>query len=520
MSITCQICKTEFAKIIPWQHLRTHNISSAEYKLSYGNLYSTETLALFQQRVPHNRGVKITDPEKLERQRAAVKSREQRYQAGDLVRKTGYQLNDNTRSKISLGVQKYAAENPDAMKQRTAKAIETKQQSGYDFGSPMRGRTHNEQSLEKIRVASKQSNKVKSDLANENILNLAIKYNYKICNNLNNNIVDLQCQVCDTNFSYTRQYFTPSKFQGSMCPTCYPRKITRSRAEKELFEFVSNLCPDARSNYRSRKYHDNELDIFVPSRNLAIEYNGLYWHSELVQLANDRSPKRDYEKYKAITDQGIQLITIFEDEWHLHQDIVRSRLRHLLGVSSQRIYARQCQIREITSKVAGEFCRDNHIQGSGRTNYRLGLYYKDRLVSVMTFAKDNISRKNNSTWEINRFCSLLDTSIVGAAGRLFKHFVKTQNPDRVISYSDNRWSQGHLYQTLGFDLVNRGTPNYWYIRPNYIGRIHRYTLRKNSADDPTLTEWENRVQQGLNRVWDCGHSLYEWRKTGTRVPVL
>jgi hypothetical protein len=128
----------------------------------------------------------------------------------------------------------------------------------------------------------------------------------------------------------------------------------------------------------------------------------------------------------------------------------------------------------------------------------------------MSFVKNNISRKSNN-WEINRFASLLEHTVIGGASKLFKSFIKEVNPNTVISYADNRWSDGNLYQTLGFNKISDGTPNYWYFLPNSNLRIHRYTLRKTDSDDSNLTEYENRALQGYNRIWDSGSSKWVWQ---------
>jgi hypothetical protein len=230
-------------------------------------------------------------------------------------------------------------------------------------------------------------------------------------------------------------------------------------------------------------------------------------------MENNRSPKSDYEKQLEFAGKGIRIIQIFEDEWQQHQDIVKSRIASILGQSTKTIYARKCTVRQVASKDASVFCEENHIMGRGRSNIRMGLYMDDELVSLMTFTNSNLSRKGQ-IWEINRFASKIDIRVVGAASRLFAAFVKENNPESVISYADNRWSTGALYEQLGFAKVSNGTPNYWYVKPN-TGRIHRFSLRKTKADDQTLTEHENRMAQGYWRIWDCGSSKWVWNHPDT-----
>ena len=249
----------------------------------------------------------------------------------------------------------------------------------------------------------------------------------------------------------------------------------------------------------------------MPSLNTGFEFNGLYWHSEDVLTTNNQSKTKDYEKLLKAKSISIRLIQIFEDEWHLKQQIVQSRIQNILGKTQQVIYARKCTVAEIDSASAAKFCNHNHIMGAGRSNVRYGLFQNGLLLSVMTFSKSNLSRKIDG-WELNRFCTAIGHQVVGGASKLFSAFVRNANPTEIVSYSDNRWSDGKLYHNLGFGLTHSGAPNYWYISPNCAARIHRFTLRKNSNDDPLLTESILRKQQGYSRVWDSGSSRWQWRR--------
>jgi hypothetical protein len=504
MSIQCQICQEVFAKIIPWQHLKQHNLSSSEYKKQFGTLYSEETLALFKARTPHNKGKKILDNEHLEKINRAIKKREQKYNSGELQRYSNV-LSDETRKKISLGVKKYAELNELELQSRAKKAQQTKKRNGLK--GPMTGKKHSENTKEKLRQVLQQNNERKKLASWQKISRSADQANLKILD-CHGDSLNLECRTCQSQFQFTKQYFNTDKFRSNLCPTCFPLvKKKTSVGEQELFKFIQSLNIDCYANYRS-DYHGLEIDVFVPSKNIGFEFNGLYWHSESVFLKNNKNPKSDYEKYLYFKDRGIQLIQIYEDEWADRQHIVKSRIQHILGRTENKIYARQCQVKLIDSTTASKFFNETHIMGNGRSNYRLGLFYHNKLISAMSFSKNNLSRKIQG-WELNRFSSLCDVSIIGAASKLFKTFVKDIQPDQVVSYSDNRWSLGNLYHSLGFDFVSAGTPNYWYFLPNQ-SRIHRFNLRKNQFDDPDMSEVENRLCQGYNRIWDSGSTKWIW----------
>lgn len=505
MSITCKICNTEFSKIIPWQHLKTHNISTPEYKEKYGPVYSPETLAKFENRIPHNKGKKVTDPMILEKQRAAIKKREERFRSGEFNR--GVAWTAEQRYNLSQKQTEYSLLNPEKMIARSQKAIQTKIKNGYDFGSAMRGKKQSDKSKEASRQTAMRNNAIRSQKGNTQILEKIASLDLELKNDITEKDLQLHCKKCNTDFTFTKQNFHPSKFKETICPSCFPRSINKSIGELEIYEYVKSLSPDAISGYRSH-YHSNEIDVYVPSTNVGFEHNGLYWHSEGVLNHNNKSEKADYLKQKEFAKKGIRIISIFSDEWEYQKDIVKSRIANLLGKTTNTIYARRCQIKEISSKEASLFCKQNHIMGAGRSNIRFGLFHNAELVSVMTFSKSNISRKI-SGWELNRFASKLNTSVIGGASRLFAAFIKQETPASIVTYADNRWSTGNLYRQLGFTKQHNGTPNYWYFKPG-TERIHRFSLRKNKNDKQELTEYENRLAQGYLRIWDCGSSKWVW----------
>lgn len=538
MSIKCRICDREFNKLITSTHLKTHNMLTKEYKNLYGNdslacpLYKQErSLANSGKNNPNfNNTWSVNQKENMSTQMKGrpawnkgldkssyspehqlaitrgIASREDKYESGKLVRP---EINhtDSTKSKISDSIKLYAANNKHELKQRTIRAIQTKKENNYDFAF-FKGKKHTKESKEKMVESSRISAKIKSDIANVKILERAKSINITIVSDITNTQLELFCNSCNNYFSLTKQYFHESKIKGDMCPFCHPRQYNRSQAEIEIYEYVTSLCPDAISSCRTALGSSGkEIDIFIPSLNIGIEFNGMYWHSEIVNLNNSLHKQRDYHKHQLACKHGIQLITIYDEEYRNSKNIVLSRLSNILGKTPQRIYARKCTILQITSETANTFLKQHHLQGSGRSNARYGLFYNNELVSVMTFSKDNISRKIKD-WELNRFCTIKDTTVVGGAARLLNRFMKEYSPDKLISYSDNRWSSGNVYKQLGFKFSHVTPPNYWYFKPNEYKRYHRYNLRKTDKDDCNLTEWENRISEGWNRIWDCGNTKW------------
>jgi hypothetical protein len=308
-------------------------------------------------------------------------------------------------------------------------------------------------------------------------------------------------------------YMTYGNFyQGKRCPKC-AYKNGGSKDEKEIKDFVKGFGFEIEENDRDI-LGGKELDVYIPSKNLAIEYCGLYWHSE-VGRGKDRKYHRN--KMNICNEKGIRLITIFEDEYLNQKDIVLSRIKTALGIVGTRIYARKCRMEVLKSKFAREFLGKHHLQGQGRARYYFGLFYEEELVSVMSFGLT--SRRHaggEGRIELKRFCSLPDTVVVGGASKLFKNALKQLKTDgftEVVSYCDMRWAaQTPVYERIGFDFSKETKYTPHYLAENYTKRIRNQALAiKPEERGQGLTEWQLRQAQGYDRIWDCGHRTYLYK---------
>lgn len=340
---------------------------------------------------------------------------------------------------------------------------------------------------------------------------------YKMLNYLDLDILDIdeylnnkskikfKCKVCNHIIENTWNHIQ----QGYNCPKCNPRVSNVSKIEKEILEYLKSIINDQIVENDRSILNGKELDIFIPSKNIAIEFNGLYWHSE------EHGKDKNYHLNKTLEceRQNIRLIQIFEDEWIFKKDIVMDRLSYIIGnYTNKTIYARKCIIKEISTNEKNNFLKENHIQGKDNSSIKLGAFYNDELISVMTFSSGNISKgsKNLSNiWELNRFCTKKGIRCIGIASKLLTHFKRTYNWNEIFSYADKRWSTGKLYKKLGFELNHSTVPNYWYVKG--LKRIHRFNLRKNENDPKDIPEYIIRNKEGYLRVWDCGHYKFIMR---------
>lgn len=317
-----------------------------------------------------------------------------------------------------------------------------------------------------------------------------------------------KCKTCNTEFFDCLE-------DGDIprCTTCYKQS---SVFEEELYNFIKLQTGLEIKRRFKDLINPYEIDIYIPDINLAIECNGLYWHGE---INGGKDKKYHLNKTQLCEKKGTRLIHIFEDEWLFKKDIVKSRIQNLFNNIKNKIYARNCTVKSINSRESNTFLEENHIQGKDNSSLKLGLFHNDKLVSVMTFGKlrnalGNKSKQN--VYELYRFCSLLNTNVIGSASKLLKHFIDQYNPVSIITYADKRWNTGKLYNTLKFQKISETIPNYWYYgKGNTYKRYHRYNFVKHTLSvklnifDNKLTEWENMKNNGYDRIWDCGSIKFE-----------
>ena len=303
------------------------------------------------------------------------------------------------------------------------------------------------------------------------------------------------------------------------CPKCREGfKNSRSMEEAALLSWLSNIItekvtPNKRFVINGKTY---EADVVIEDKKVIIELHGLWWHSE---RHGNKNRHYHIDKYNAFKSLGYDVFQIFEDEWVLKSSIVKRKLLHKLGYnkSLEKVYARKCDIKYITNKVSNEFLENTHLQGGTNAAYCYGAYYNDELVSVMTFSRLRKCMGNKSSdndeYELVRFSTISNKIVIGIAGKFIKYFINQNNPKKIISYADRRWTieEDNLYKSIGMMLEKITTPNYWYVRKLKREYRFKYTKKKlvKMGNDPNKTEWEIMQELGYDRIWDCGHLKYE-----------
>lgn len=285
-----------------------------------------------------------------------------------------------------------------------------------------------------------------------------------------------------------------------------------SNAEKEIKEFIKGLGLSAKKDKKTLE--GAELDILVKEKNLAIEYNGLYWHQEHF----GKTKYYHLKKTEECAQKNIKLLQIFEDEFILHKGIVFAEIKHILKMEENlyKIELKKCEVKEINKNEAQAFLEKYNLQGFSSSTVYLGSFYNGELIGIMTFVKGNPTQ-----WCLNRFSINFAYEAQGIYKKLFSYFISHYNPSEIKTFADRRWtfeSNNNLYTQLGFELKETLPPNYRYYNPKVsrYTRLQKFSFRKQLLHKKyglplSMTETEMAQALGYDRIWDCGLYKYVWK---------
>lgn len=318
---------------------------------------------------------------------------------------------------------------------------------------------------------------------------------HEYCNTETGARLKWKCHVCNTIFL---QSIIPGR--DIRCFSCRPKRESSGECILREWFMKHNL----NFTINDRSIITGELDFYFPDHNIAIEYNGIYWHSELA----GRDRHYHINKLNKCEELGINLIQIFEHELEFKYDNVISRLRHLFNFNNNVVGARTLMICELNIDEVRSFLTSNHIQGYVSGKYKYGLKDNDELYAVMTFSKARYNKV--AQWEMIRYAVRNNTSVPGGASKLFKHAKHQLSMTSVVSYADKKWGKGELYENLGFNLSHASKPSYWYFK-NINEIYNRIKFQKHKLPQELHylgNEWKIMQFLGYNRYWDCGNNVW------------
>lgn len=305
------------------------------------------------------------------------------------------------------------------------------------------------------------------------------------------------------------------------CPECSHH---RSKGEASLAKFMASLAEIEQRNRRI--IPPKELDIYVPSSALAIEYCGEYWHASRSVEEEPEYRLRHIHKQQMCEQAGIRLMTVYESEWLKRQGAIKRLIRNAMGKMRGRLMARKCDVEIVPIIEALAFFEAYHPQGGAGWGINYGLRYNGKLVACMRFAFGNNDRGANSerVWTLSRYATRLPVS--GGASRLFSAFVAEHDPESVKSFSDNRYFTGGMYQKLGFVKEADIEPDYQVYHPK-TGLLPKPSWQRRNIParirdigateifDPardTRSERQMTYLLGARRLFDCGKKRWVWKR--------
>lgn len=265
---------------------------------------------------------------------------------------------------------------------------------------------------------------------------------------------------------------------------------TTSFIERKIRTFLINNNIEYIANCRTT-ISPMELDIVIPQCNIAIEVNGVYWHSNLKVDAKYHESKR-----LACESMGIRLISLYEDDINNRWPIIERIILNAVGkCDDKRVFARKCTIDFNPSvEECKNFLNTWHIQGSCNQNKLISLRNNGDLVAVMAFNGNVLSRYATSIKVIGGFSKLLKNCGING---------------EIVSFVDLDTFSGGSYAKAGFVFDKYLKPDYKYlVRGN---RVHKFSYRlKRFKNDPDLL-WEDGLTEkklaelnGLPKIYNSG----------------
>lgn len=286
-----------------------------------------------------------------------------------------------------------------------------------------------------------------------------------------------------------------------------PRGKGTSDIEKELQEYVKSITVEEVLFNDKKTLNGKELDIYVPSKKVAIEVDGLVWHCSKF--------KHDYKvqlskKTDLCNEKGIRLLHFYDDEVREKLPIVKSIIASSLGVYQKKIFARKCLLKEISREEGDLFFLKNHLNGTARSQTYYGLFYDNELVQAASFGKNRFTKEKNL--ELIRMASLLNTQVVGGFSKIMSVIPHCE------SYVDLRIYNGEGYKSSGWLVKGKTKNGYYYtdFKSRYPRQMFmKSKLKEKFGDNIDLNMLEEDIckQFGYYQIYNCGSLKVEWNST-------
>lgn len=309
---------------------------------------------------------------------------------------------------------------------------------------------------------------------------------------------------------------------GSGCPHCannsrrvsikqvgdFDNKSFFPEIRKEVADFFVNEL-NLFTVFKDASYHDNDSRIKIIFNNLKL--------SIIIKDLVPNEQNSVASEIDDLNDNGFRCVYIFGDEWYSRKEIVKEKIKHILGlhVKLKNIGARKCNISPISCDLAKIFLEKNHLQGYSLGSIYIGAFYNNELVSVMVFKEES-----DGLWNLVRFASDMKNVYPGLATKMLSFFIKKcyVKVNYIKTFLDRRWGikDENVYTKMGFILSSTLQPDYRYI--DGYNRSHKFGYRKQRLSSiygfpMSMTEIEMTRALNLNRIWDAGLFKYVYDNT-------
>jgi hypothetical protein len=274
------------------------------------------------------------------------------------------------------------------------------------------------------------------------------------------------------------------------------QKSGSSKGERSIRDYIESLGLSTQKYYIGGA-NPREIDILIPEKKIAVEYNGAYFHSEKFAKMTSR-----YHLNKTLMcqEKGIKLLQFFDFEWEDRNKQVKSFLRSALGKNERKIYARKCEIVELNKIDTNQFLEDYHILGKTLYNHSYGLVCDNELLALITIGKHHRGRDE---WILSRYVGKENVTVIGGLTRLCEYAKQKHNT--IYTWIDFRMSDGQNWIKNGWEVIHQLPPDYFYIEAKTHKIISKQSRQKKKINTPIgMTEHEHALHDGLYRIYDCG----------------
>ena len=302
-----------------------------------------------------------------------------------------------------------------------------------------------------------------------------------------------KCKKCNNEFDIWNSKTYRVERGLPLCPICNVKHGTTSLAEKQLVDFIRSVYDGRIEENTKAVIPPQELDVYLPDLNLAVEYNGLWFHSSLFLPDNYHR-----DKTEECQRQGVRLIHVFEDDWMYRRAIMEDILRTVINPHHrQRVYARRCSIETLGLQQTNDFLERNHLQGGVLTQtVAYGLMFDGTLVALVSFVR------YRDGYVLQRYSVRLGFTVLGAFSRLLCHFIRQHSPQKITTYCDKSVFTGDIYRRADFQHIRTNRPQFTFLDVQHHRRLPKQILRRRGTG-------YRRQQDPMPRVYGCGLDVWE-----------